>query len=110
MTDRNPKTTTAFLALGAWVTCSLGCSRGDKGSLSTTEASSKAPEVHKENAEPKSQESKAVEPKVQAEIENMEAEKRSRRWIKATRILPWRHWSVRPGNWTWLSQEIQNWL
>jgi hypothetical protein len=75
MTGRNLKTTTAFLILGVFLTCSLGCSRGDKTSLSTAEASSKAPDIQKENAEPKRQESEAVEPKVQAEIEKMEAEK-----------------------------------
>jgi hypothetical protein len=63
----------ALILPALFFSLSLGC--GNRGQVTTAEASGKLSELR--TAEPKSGESKSVEPEVQSEIGKMEAEKRA---------------------------------
>ena len=66
----------AVIALALYLVCGLGCSATEgKNKSNSPEARSKAAEAPK--AEPKSGESRSVDPAVQSELERMEAEKRA---------------------------------
>lgn len=66
----------AVIALALYLGCGLGCSATEgKNKSNSPEARSKAADGPK--AEPKSGESRSVEPAIQSELERMEAEKRA---------------------------------
>ena len=79
MTNRHLRTL-AWMAIGVGFMFASGCSRSEQGKSNSVEASSIAPSSSAtagQKAEPKSPEAQSVEPQVQSEIENMEAQKRA---------------------------------